>query len=532
MPAPALADAILYNFTHTGTFSEAREDRRIGGMALDHINRDNVKAEFYRVWSHAGQPLIIVVSPSAVSREDIRRVWTEANAGAPPPAPTDVATAAWAYETFGPPGTLISREVVGSPNFVRMEFSNGVRLNFKQTQNAADRVEIRIRFGAGDQELPAADVPIARIGSSVFALMGTGRNSIEDISRVCQGRLCDIRLDVDRDVFTLRSTTRAADLDLDLQILTAYLTDPGFRPTVDNRMPTEAENLFRVGRTDPNFVATLAREAAMARPHASPYPTQEAMAAMRAEDFRRVLGPIVTRDALEVTIIGDVREDRAVQAMLATLGAIPRRERADRTRADAPFSRFPRPMVAPIRLTHEGPPDRALVSFTWPLFVWTPERSREAKVIDLLTLLVSNELTTDLRERLGAAYSPRAVSRLERGNDDGAFFVEITTNPGQAEQVNQEIRSIAQRFANGDFTQEDLERARRPLLDYGATRQLGNEWWIETLTGSWRNPDQLIIANRWSDYSAITLDEVKTAARRYLAQDPLVIIVLPRTPQR
>ena len=47
-----------------------------------------MKAEFNRVWGRAGQPLIIVVSPNAVDRTAIRRVWDAANAGPPPPAAT------------------------------------------------------------------------------------------------------------------------------------------------------------------------------------------------------------------------------------------------------------------------------------------------------------------------------------------------------------------------------------------------------------------------------------------------------------
>ena len=528
MPAPALADAILFNFNNVGTFSTAAEDRRIGEAALRNISRTSVRTEFRRVWARAGQPLIVVVTSTPVARAEIRRVWTAAYA-ATPTQPRDVATAAWAYTNFGPPGRLVSREVLSNPQFTRFQFANGLRVNFKQTQNAADRVEVRIRFGAGDQELAPADVPIARVAAGLFPLMGLGRNSYEDIARVCEGRLCDARFGIDRDTFSLSSTTKADDLDLDLQLLTAYLTDPGFRPEVNSRIPTEAENLFRVGRTDPNFVLTLGRQNAMARPLAVAYPGQEQMAAMRVADFRRVLAPVLERNALEVTIIGDVSEARAIQALSATLGAIPARQRVDRARADAPRVRFPQPEPAPQVLLHDGPPDKAIVSLTWPLFVWTPERARESKVIDLLSLLISDQLTTTIRERLGSSYSPRAAANLDRGGDQGSMMVDIQTNPAAVPQVNTEVRRLIAQLAAGNFSAEDLERARRPLLDFGASRQLGNEWWLQTLNGSWRNPDQLADANRWSDYSSITLDELRTAARRYLATEPLSITVLPRS---
>ncbi len=423
---------------------------------------------------------------------------------------------------------MVSREVISEPNFVRFEFANGVRVNFKQTQNAADRVEVRIRFGHGDQELAPADVPVARVAAGLFPLMGLGRNSYEDIARVGQGRLCDARFGVDRDTFSLNSTTKPEDLVLDLQLLTAFLTDPGFRPTIDSRLPTEAQNIFRVGPTDPNFVLTLARQNAMARPIAVAYPTQEQMSAMRAADFRRVLGPVLSQGALEVTVIGDITEERAIAALAQTVGAIPRRNRVDRVRLDAPRVRFPSPMPAPMRIAHDGPADKAIVSLTYPLFVWTPERARESRVIDLLTLLISDQLTSTIRERLGSSYSPRAVSSLDRGGDMGSLMIDIQTNPTAAAAVNTEVRRLMTQLAAGNFDADDLERARRPLLNFGASRLLGNEFWVQTMNGSWRNPDQLESANRWSEYGQITLDEVRQAARRYLAAQPLDITVVPR----
>ncbi len=528
MTPPTLADAILFNFTHNGTFSTAREDRRIGGMALDRITRDDVRNEFRRVWTNAGQPLIVLVTPTAVDQAEIRREWDAAISGPPPEAPTDVVTAPWAYTSFGPAGRPVSREVMSNPSFVRVEFANGVRVNFKQTQNAADRVEVRIRFGAGDQELAPADVGVARVAATFFGMMALGKNSAEDIARACEGRLCDAQLMVNRESFVLKSTTRAADLDLDLQLLSAYLTDPGFRPDVDAHIPTDAENLYRTGMTDPQFVAAIARERAMAAPLARVFPTLAEMRSMRVADFRRVLYPVLTRDALEVTVIGDVSEARAMSAIAATLGALPQRQRVERVRPNAATIRFPATMPPVIRLTHDGAADKALVSLSWKLFAWKPELQREAKVVDLLTLMLSDQLTEDIRERLGSSYSPRAVSVLERGGDDGALYIDLQTSPQQAEAVRAEIRKIVARIAAGDMTQDDLDRARLPLLNYGATRTMGNEWWIETMDGSWAHPDQLVTANRWSDYQAVTLADIKAMARRWLVAEPLTIIVQPK----
>ena len=89
-------------------------------------------------------------------------------------------------------------------------------------------------------------------------------------------------------------------------------------------------------------------------------------------------------------------------------------------------------------------------------------------------------------------------------------------------------RAIALKLASGDITDAMLERARRPVLDNGATREISNPWWIAMLDGSWAHPDQLSAAKTWeADYEGITLDEVKAEAKRWLAVDPLMVVASP-----
>ena len=52
------------------------------------------------------------------------------------------------------------------------------------------------------------------------------------------------------------------------------------------------------------------------------------------------------------------------------------------------------------------------------------------------------------------------------------------------------------------------------------------------LDGSWAHPDQLAAAKTWeADYEGITLDEVKAEAKRWLAEEPLMVIAAPQAKQ-
>jgi zinc protease len=193
--------------------------------------------------------------------------------------------------------------------------------------------------------------------------------------------------------------------------------------------------------------------------------------------------------------------------------------------------RFADPVPPPIHVTHDGPPDKTGVLMSWPLFVWTPERVREQRTIAVLGDMLQDELIDTVRRKLGKTYSPTVRVELARGGDQGDISVQLITAPADAQVVVDETRRIVARYAAGDLTAEALERARRPILDGGQSRELTVGWWLDTLDGSWAHPDKLDTAKSWqTDFSAITLADVQAEARHWFSQTPMIVIAAPKAP--
>jgi len=155
---------------------------------------------------------------------------------------------------------------------------------------------------------------------------GLGKNDFEDTIDYCAGHECEFALSVNRDAFEIAGATRPSDLDVELQLITAYLSDPGFRPEIDARIPTAVRTLYQVTRSEPGFAAELARDKALPPPRIVTLPAERDLDGVRSADFARILGPALKNDALEVTIVGDIDEPAAVAAVARTLGALPPRQ--------------------------------------------------------------------------------------------------------------------------------------------------------------------------------------------------------------
>ena len=251
------ADIILDNLLHNGTIDTVEEDSRIVGKSIDLLTPQRIDEAFDRVWTRASGPLVVLVSSAPAPKAEVRAAWLAGEAARPAP-PAAETHRTWAYDSFGPPGAVVARQELPDIGAVRLTFANGVKVNFKPLNNEPDKVFIRIRFGAGQQEAPPGEGFTAQMGASMLEAGGLGKNDLHDIMLHCQTHTCDVALLAGRDAFIMGGTTRVADLGVELQLITAFLTDPGFRPELNALLPTAVDSEYRQLGVDPNAVATRA----------------------------------------------------------------------------------------------------------------------------------------------------------------------------------------------------------------------------------------------------------------------------------
>ncbi len=217
MAQKARADLMLDNFLHDGTIDSVEEDYRVVSTALSRITPERVFGEFHRVWSQSNGPVLMLISSEAVTPDELRTAWQDADAAPKPAAPAAQATHPWAYTDFGKPGVVAHRQMLDDVAASRIEFANGVRVNFKWVDNIQDKVFIRVRFGAGQEEIPTSKSFTATMGSLLLRSGGLGKNDFQDTVQLCQVHSCAVDLNLGRDAFVLEARTRVSDLDTQLQ---------------------------------------------------------------------------------------------------------------------------------------------------------------------------------------------------------------------------------------------------------------------------------------------------------------------------
>lgn len=483
--------------------------------------------------AHVGsaEPLIHVSTKSPVpgGAEAILASYREAAQVAVTP-PVETAGAAFGYGDFGPAGAIVSDTTIADLGIRQIRFANNVRLNLKQTDFETGRLRYRVRIGSGLLAIPKERPAEAVFTGALFGDAGTGKHSLDEMRAILAGRQISYGLGVTEDAFVLGGITTMADFATQMQVGAAYVSDPGYRP----------EAFARWQALVPAYIAQLdATPAAVAQAKVPTLvangdprfgiPSAEALAALDPATLRADLADQLGTAPIEISVVGEFVPADVIAAVAKSFAALPARKAALGDFAAARQVSFARDL-APVTLTHGGAADQALVQVYWP--ARDDSDPQEASTLALLAEIVGLKLTEEVRENLGATYSPQAGASLsDTFTGFGTLSTSIVVTPRDADRVFAAIDAIARALREAPVDPDVLERARRPVLERIALNRRENGWWLGVLGQSQLRADRLD-RYRTSEARAraVTPAMVQAAARRYLdpARD-LRVRIVPRT---
>lgn len=524
-----LSDALWSSWRSGQVFTTPASGLARFEASAERITLDAVNAAWREQWSGA-EPLLFLASSEQIADPEatIRAVW-EASAAAPVAAPEETAMQSFAYTDFGPAGAVASREVIEDLGLVRLRFENGVAVTLKQTDFADQSVLVRVQFGRGELEprsVPAVDI----LTSSVFTTSGLGAHSADDLARVLAGRSVGMSFGVGDDNFSFQSSTTPVDFAVQMDVFAAFMTDPGWREEGLAQYRGQAPEIRRNLYSSPTGImqAEVSRRLHGDDPRYG-FPDAEEVAGVDIAAMQAFLNPALESAPIEITIVGDISEDEVTSVIAATFGALPARADSWPDYPQARDIRFPAPATDPIVLRHNGPDYQAMANVYWPTVDDSdPHRTRS---IALLRAVFDLKLTERLREAEGFTYSAFSNSTSSDVYPDyGYLWVGVDIRLENVAATYAAIDELAAALAAGEITEDEVLRARRPLLEQIEDAFENNAAWLNWLSQSWSKPARLDrIRGLAADYESISRDELIELAATYLQpQTSWRVTILPR----
>lgn len=528
---PGLAGGLLDAVDSDDVYTNPAIDHAIATAQLKSITEAEIEAVLAEAFNGNG-PLLFLSSSEPVEGGEAALIasYIEAQSGAvamaaPPPS------IPWPYTYFGTPGAVTEQHVVEALGITMVRFANGVRLLVKPTKFRDDQTMVSVRFGNGRLSYPTDRPTLDWAANRAFVQGGLDRLDFLDIRRALLGKVYSIGFGSSDDYFNLSGTTRPADLTTQMQLLTAYLTSPGWRPEAFTRAQNALVSQMAEFDSTPASVYSLrAGELLRAGDVRWTLPSEEIVRGAHAEDLRTFLEPHLTEGPLEVVVVGDITIEAAIDAVANTFGALPPRREVALPDAPSREVKFPAAIPTPIVLEHGGRSDQAVAVIAWP----TTDSFRDPRAghtREVLTEIIRLRISDLLRATDGSTYSPRAGTSGSMVFENYGYILQYAEIPPDKTSVFfDNVAAIVADLRDNGPAADELERVRNPFVSGIENELQTNGAWLGALT---RPPDSDLrvgyLHDLAVDMAAVSAASVQEAARQYLVDaNAWSLTILPR----
>lgn len=534
-PSARLREAILRAVESGDVPLSAAAERELVRATVAEATVEDCLEALRALWKD-GEPSLVLTGPVELPR-DAEHLATlyEKSRSARPVKPADLARAEFAYASDpAAAGEVQRRAHVEDLDFWSVSFANGVLLNVKRTDFAERQILLSARVGEGYLAFTGDEVRTISIGASGLDQAGLAAHSVDEMRRIFAGRQVGWGIGIEPDHCNFTGATTADDLLLQLELLCAHLQHPGWReeglqlfqkqiplirqalrsnpigPLLIDFLPQYLGNDYRLG-----FFGQL-----------GPLPPFEAMEQVRMAEVGELLAPQWAEGPLELTVVGDLDPETVIATAARTLGMLPPRRAAETYSERRKVPPLPRGLSMERSVATAD--QKAQVYLFYPLTDGIDPALR--RCLSVLGLVVDDRLRLEVRERLGAAYSPSAVVDVSRVFPGfGVLMIDASSAPDAVETLVTACRQVATTLAADGVTAEEVERLTAPVISQVRDLRRTNDYWLRELGQAQSDPATLDNPRTVIDfYLELGPERITELAQRFLgAEAGSLLVVMP-----
>ncbi|MFN6045406.1 MAG: M16 family metallopeptidase, partial [Verrucomicrobiota bacterium] len=467
--------------------------------------------------------------PPPNAEEDLAKIFKASQNNAVE-APVSRAIRIFDYADFGKPGKIDSQKEVADLGITQLVLSNKVRINLKRSEFEQGKIRVLARIGTGKLGQPRSMPMLDSFTQSIFEGGGLGKYSTDELRQILAGRNVGSSLAIEGDAITLSGTTTPADFATQLQLMCASITDPGYRE----------EALWQFRKGIPMLQQQIKHTPAGPQMEMESWlhgndsrfsiASEKKLASYAIRDAKKWLNRELSKGPIELSIVGDFNQQEIIPELLNTFGALPRRGSLPDDIDELREINFPK-APASKTFTYDTKIPQAIAIGIWKT-KGLRDNQPEFRRLNILASILGDRLREEIREKLGASYSPNAGADGSDALDDmGYIAAQSVGKPEDLDRLLQTIRNIADDLSKNGATADELDRALKPVLGILEKSLRDNGYWLNTvMSQSQADPKRLDLArNRDADYRSITLEEINALAKKYLSRDnALEVKILPK----
>jgi len=155
----------------------------------------------------------------------------------------------------------------------------------------------------------------------------------------------------------------------------------------------------------------------------------------------------------------------------------------------------------------------------------------EVRRLFVLAKVLEGRVLDRIRGNQGLSYAVQSANAPSNAFPGyGTLFALVDASPATAQRLALQMREIAGEIANGTITQDELERARNPIVNELKKLLMDNNYLMSAVVGSSQEQPQRLQRATTSvqELEALTVEQVQGVAQKYLQPtDGLPLVVVP-----
>ncbi len=513
--AAAMAERIIGSIQDKELLTTPQEDSRSFAMALNAVMKDpDICRKALEKAFDASRARLVMSGAKVQDNEpsDIRDVFNmvmQSEVSAPeaeelPP---------FAYDQMGEAGSIAKQSFIEDLGITTLTLSNGIRINLKPVDFQKGSIKVGVCIDGGSMRM--LDKPgLATMAGMVMQQGGLEAHDLTELEKIMAGEHVSMNFGLSADRIRLSGNTTAEDFELQCKLLVAGIMHPGFRKDGEERLRRGLASMYNRFETTSNgaFGYQAPRHMYGNDPRFIT-PTREEMEQLTAEQVKEVLTPWLQKGAMEISVVGDFKEEEIIPALLRTFGSMPQR--------NAEFTELTEEEIAVTGtrwgmrkfLTYSTDLDKTIVAQIRPC--GDGKDYRRNRRMQVLASITREKLFDGIRAQLGETYSP-SVRFSANGDLRNAATISTSSEGvvGNRAKVNTAMDAILVDLGKGNITQADFDCAIRPYISRTVKSLRNIGYWEGALSCLQSDPRQLpLMRDLVEDVKSITLEEIQQLAR-------------------
>ena len=411
------------------------------------------------------------------------------------------------------------------PHPVTKTLANGLVVHvFEDHDLPAVYYRMLVKTGASNEA--AEKSGLASLTAEVMR-KGTKTLSSQELAEKVDFLGADLEASADRDYSTLVAQSRTQDKDVILGLMADMVLHPAFSQDEVDRAKSQAQAAIRQSRDDPGTVADehLASLIHGSHPYARPVSGDEhSVGGLTRQDLVDFHATYWRPNNAVLAIAGDVNAEETFAAIEKAFGGWEKKDVPGRPTTASPDLKGNR-----VRLLDKPDLTQSQVRIG---YVGLPRSTSDYYAIQLMNYVLggggfASRLTAEVRSKMGLTYD--ISTSFTYGIDPGSFVIETFTKNATVKQAIDATFDVLKRYRDQGPTADELTKAKSfylgafPFL-FQSPGDVARQWLVAEFYGL--GDDYF---DKYRDrLRAVTADDVKRVAQKYLRTEPVALVVAGR----